>query len=85
MMYIRGDVPIIQGKFPHAGVDPRDVPLQELSVKKDSYQCDINSCMMIMNIPPTWHKGISMQSYKATHEYPINIKTKGSKKKHDES
>ena len=56
MMYIRGDVTIIQGKFPHAGVAPRDVPLQELSVKKYSYQYDINSCMMIMNILPTWHK-----------------------------
>jgi len=55
-MYIRGDVAIIQGKFPHAGVAPRDVLLQELSVKKDSYQYDTNSCMMIMNILPTWHR-----------------------------
>ena len=56
MMYIRGDVAIIQGKCPHARVVPRDVLLQELLVKKDSYQYDINSCMMIMSIPPTWHK-----------------------------
>ena len=56
MMYIGGDVAIIQGKFPHAGVAPRDVTLQELSVKKDSYQYDLNSCIMIMNILPTWHK-----------------------------
>ena len=56
VMYIRGDVAIIERKFPHAGVAPRDVPLQELSVKKDSYQYDTNSCMMIMSIPPTWHK-----------------------------
>lgn len=54
MMYIRGDVAIIQGKCPHAGVAPKDVPLHELSVKKDSYQYDTNSCMM--SIPPTWHK-----------------------------
>ena len=56
IMYIRDDVTIIQGKFPHVGVAPRDVSLQELSIKKDSYQYDTNSCMMIMNIPPTWHK-----------------------------
>ena len=56
MMYIRGDVAIILGKCPHAGVEPIDVPLQELSVKKDSYQYDTNSCMMIMNISPTWHR-----------------------------
>ena len=24
--------------------------------QKGSYQYDINSCMMIMSIPPTWHK-----------------------------
>jgi len=24
--------------------------------QKDSYQYDTNSCIMIMNIPPTWHK-----------------------------
>ena len=56
MMYIRGDVAIIQGKCPHAGVAPRYVPLQEILVKKDSYQYDTNSCMMIMSIPPTWHQ-----------------------------
>ena len=56
MMYIGGDVAIIQRKYLHIGVAPRDVPLQELSFKKDSYQCDLSSCMMIMSIPPTWHK-----------------------------
>jgi len=56
MMYLRGDVAIIRGKCPHAGVTPRDVSLQELSFKKDSYQYDLNSCMMIMSILPTWHK-----------------------------
>ena len=35
---------------------PRDFMLQELSFKKDSYQYDLNSCMMIMSILPTWHK-----------------------------
>jgi len=54
MMYTRDDVTIIQGKCPHAGVALRDVPLQELSVKKDSYQYDSNSYMM--SILPTWHK-----------------------------
>lgn len=56
MMYRRGDITIIQRKFPHAGVAPRDVPLPELSFRKDSYQYDLNSCMMIMSILPTWHK-----------------------------
>jgi len=56
MMYIGGGITIIQGNFPHVGVAPRDVPLQELSFKKDSYQYDLNSFMMIMSIPPTWHK-----------------------------
>ena len=55
-MYIRGDITIIQGKFPHMGVAPADVPLPKLSLKKDSYQYDLNSRMMIMSIPPTWHK-----------------------------
>ena len=54
MMYIGDDVAIIPKKCPHAGVAPRDVPLQEISIKKDSYQYDTNSCMM--SIPPTWHK-----------------------------
>ena len=56
MMYIGGDVAIIQGKFPHAIGAPRDVPLQELSFKKDSYQYDTNSCMMFKTILSTWHK-----------------------------
>ena len=56
MMYIGGDVAIIQGRCPHVGVAPRDVQLQELLFKKDSYQYDLNSCMMIMSIPSTWHK-----------------------------
>lgn len=30
-------------------------------------------------------KGISMQTYMVTHEYPINITTKGSQTKHEES
>ena len=56
MMYIDGEVAIIQGKFPHARMAARDVPLQELSFKKDSYQYDIISHMIIMSIPPTRHQ-----------------------------
>ena len=49
MMYIRGDVTIIQGKCPHVGVAPRYVLLQELSVKKDSYQYNAvdNECVWV--------------------------------------
>jgi len=41
-------------KCPHAGVAPRDVLLQELSIKKDSYQYDIK--LMHDEHSPTWHK-----------------------------
>ena len=54
MIYTRDDLAIIQGKCPHARVALRDFLLQELSVKKDSYQYDTDSCMM--SILPTWHK-----------------------------
>ena len=56
MIYVRDDVVIIQGKFLHVGVALRDVLLQELSLKKDSYQYDIISDMTITSIPPTWHQ-----------------------------
>ena len=56
MMYMHVFFSIIQGICPHAGVAPRDVLLQELSFKKESYQYDIISHMTIMSIPPTWHQ-----------------------------
>ncbi len=54
MMYIEVMSISYKEKCPHAGMTLRDVPLQELSIKKDSYHYDTNSCMM--SIPPTWHK-----------------------------
>jgi len=85
MMYIGGDIAIIQGKFHHVGMSPTDVTLPELSFKKDFYQYDLNSCMMIMSIPLTWHKRDLNTTYMMTHENPINITINGSQTKHDES
>ena len=38
--------------------------------------------MLIMSIRPTWHQGISTQTYMVTHEYLVNMMTKGSQSKH---
>ena len=52
--------------------------------QKDSYQYDKNSCMM--SILLTWHKrDLNAKNTWQQHEYPINIMTKGSQTKHDES
>ena len=56
MMYMHVFFSIIQGICPHAGAAPRDVSLQELSFKKDSYQYHIISHMKIMSIPLIWHQ-----------------------------
>ena len=83
MMYIKGDVAIIQGKCPHVGVAPRYVMLQELSVKR---------LLSVWQKTHAWWlscqhgiKGSQCTHAWWQHEYPINIQQRDLKTQHDES
>jgi len=75
MMYIRGDVAIIQGKCPHAGVALGDVPLQELSVKRTLISMTQTHAWWSWASRQHGIKGISMQTYMRNMSIPsINNK-----------